>query len=93
MSANIEQLRARLTEQLAPCEVRIRDDSAGHAGHAGAGDGSHLAVRVISPRFQGLRPLERHRLVYAAAGNLLQGSLHALQIRAETPEEAAARSS
>lgn len=88
MSTRVEQLRERLVTQLAPCEVRIRDDSAAHAGHAEAGDGSHLAVRVISARFQGLKPLERHRLVYAAAADLLAGPLHALQIRTETPEEA-----
>ncbi|MGC4027775.1 MAG: BolA family protein [Steroidobacteraceae bacterium] len=93
MSANIEQLRARLGAALAPCEVRIRDDSAAHAGHAHAGESSHLTVRVVAARFRGLKPLERHRLVYAAAGDLLAGPLHALQIHTETPEEAAARPS
>ncbi len=89
MSANIEQLRMRISAELAPCEVRIRDDSAAHEGHAHAGEASHLTVRVIAARFRGLRALERHRLVYAAAGDLLAGPLHALQIHAQTPEEAA----
>lgn len=89
MSTNIDELKARLQAALAPCEVRIRDDSAAHAGHAHAGESSHLSVRVIAGRFRGLKPLERHRLVYAAAGDLLQGPLHALQVHTQTPEEAA----
>lgn len=93
MSTNLEQLQSRLATALAPCEVHIRDDSKAHAGHAHGGVESHLAVFVIAARFQGLKPLERHRLIYAAVGDLLAGPLHALQIRAETPEEAAARKS
>lgn len=87
MSANSELLDSRLRAALAPSRLRIRDDSAAHAGHAGHGEGSHLFVHVVSPRFSGLRALERHRLVYEAAGDLLPGRIHALQLRALTPEE------
>jgi BolA family transcriptional regulator, general stress-responsive regulator len=90
MSENARLLDARLRAAFEPCEVTIRDESAAHAGHAGHGDGSHLAARVVAARFRGLRTLERHRLVYAAAGDLLSGALHALKVKAETPEEAAA---
>lgn len=87
MSANAELLDSRLRAALDPQQLRIRDDSEAHAGHAGHGDGSHLFVHVVSSRFAGLRPLERHRLVYGAAGDLLPTRIHALQLRALTPEE------
>ena len=90
ISQNARVLDERLRAAFGPCEISIRDESAAHAGHAGHGDGSHLAVRVIATQFHGLRTLERHRLVYAAAGDLLAGALHALKVKAETPEEAAA---
>ena len=48
---------------------------------------AHFAVFIVSSRFAGLKPLERHRLVYAAAAPLLPGRIHALQINALTPEE------
>lgn len=87
MSANAELLDVRLRAALEPVRLSIRDDSHAHAGHAGHGDGSHLFVHVVSNRFAGLRPLQRHRLIYDAAGDLLPGRIHALQLRALTPEE------
>ena len=87
MTDTATALNDRLVAALAPQRIRVRDDSAAHAGHAGAGDGSHLFVHVVAERFRGLRPLERHRLVYSAAADLLQGRVHALQVRALTPEE------
>lgn len=87
MSANAELLDVRLRAALAPVRVSIRDDSHAHVGHAGHGDGSHLFVHVVAACFAGLRPLQRHRLIYDAAGDLLPGRIHALQLRALTPEE------
>jgi BolA protein len=81
------ELSALLTAALAPTQLRVRDDSADHAGHAGAREGAHFAVHVVTPRFAGLTALQRHRLVYAAAAPLLTGRIHALQIEALTPEE------
>jgi BolA family transcriptional regulator, general stress-responsive regulator len=83
------ELAARITAALAPLSVEVADDSALHAGHPGAAEGGHYRIRVISERFVGLRPLARHRLVYAAAGDLLAGRVHALQIEALDPQEAA----
>lgn len=80
-------LEARLRAALTPAELAIRDDSAAHAGHPGAREGAHLAVRIVSARFAGLRMLQRHRLVYDAAAPLMAGRIHALQIDALTPEE------
>lgn len=87
MSTLAEELEAALRAALAPAELAVRDDSAHHAGHAGAREGAHFAVRIVSSRFAGLRPLQRHRLVYDAAAPLMAGRIHALQISAMTPEE------
>ena len=90
MSADRPSLiRARLLEALAPCEVEVQDDSHLHVGHVGARDGGgHFSVRIVSEEFQGLAPLARHRLVYAALGEMMQGPIHALAITALTPDEA-----
>ena len=82
----IEQLRERLTLALQPQHLHIDDESAAHLGHAGAREGGHYAVRVVSARFAGLAPLARHRLVYSAAGDLLHNGVHALRIDAQPPD-------
>lgn len=85
MSA-VERIRTRLAT-LEPAELDIRDDSARHAGHAGAQDGGHYAVRIVAPRFAGLSTMQRHRLVYDAIGDLAGQRIHALSITARTPDE------
>ena len=80
-----ELLRGRLQEALRPDLLEIRDDSALHAGHAGAREGGHFHVLIRSASFSGLLPLARHRLVYAAAGDLLGRGIHALSIDARLP--------
>lgn len=87
MSPVADELAALLRQAFAPLDLTLRDDSAAHAGHAGAREGGHFSVRIVSSRFAGLKALERHRLVYAAAAPLLPGRIHALQIDALTPEE------
>jgi BolA protein len=84
------QLRAALIRELAPSDLEIQDDSAQHAGHAGAREGGHYRVALVSERFRGTSQLERHRLVYAAVAPLMGAGVHALSIVARTPEEAAA---
>ena len=80
-------IRERLAT-LAPLELVIEDDSHRHVGHAGARDGrGHFNVRIVSAVFAGLAPLARHRLVYAALGELMQSDIHALSIEARTPNE------
>lgn len=72
------------------------DESGKHAHHAGvrsmgkAGQKgeTHFALSIVSPRFQGLSTLKRHRLVYASLAEELAGSVHALQMNTQTPEEA-----
>jgi len=82
------RLRERLVAALAPSELEIIDESHRHAGHAGARDGrGHFRVRVVSMAFAGKPLLARHRLVYAAAGDLLQTDIHALAVEARSPDE------
>jgi len=85
-----DEVRSRL-QALAPLALDLRDDSARHAGHAGSNGGGHLVLRIVSPQFEGLGTLARHRRVYALVGDLIPARLHALAIRALTPDEAGAR--
>lgn len=80
-------VEACLREHLAPAQLQVRDDSAAHAGHAGAREGSHLSVRIVSPRFAGLSRVARHRLVYDALSTLMPQGIHALAIDARAPAE------
>jgi BolA protein len=85
----VEKIRSRLTAALAPMTLEIVDESHRHAGHEGARDGrGHFAVSIVSAAFAGELPLARHRRVYAALGELMQTDIHALTIRARTPQEA-----
>ena len=81
-------IRARLDAAFAPESLEIIDDSHRHAGHAGAKDGrGHFRVRIVSERFVGTKTLERHRMVYAALGSLMQTDIHALSVTALGPDE------
>jgi BolA protein len=80
-------VQAALQQALEPVALEVRDDSAAHAGHAGAREGSHLCVRIVSARFAGLPRLARHRLVYDALSTLMPQGIHALAIDARAPDE------
>ncbi|WP_228481958.1 BolA family protein [Lysobacter sp. H21R4] len=85
----VPAIRAAIEAALAPVSVSVEDDSARHAGHAGARDGrGHFNVEVVSDAFRGLAPLARHRLVYEAVGAMMETDIHALSIVARTPDEA-----
>jgi BolA family transcriptional regulator, general stress-responsive regulator len=85
--ATVAQLRSALERALVPSELEIVDDSAAHAGHAGAREGGHYKVRVVAEAFRGRSQLERHRLVYGAVAPLMAGAVHALNIVARAPGE------
>lgn len=88
MSAAVAaQLRAALEQALAPRSLEIVDDSAAHAGHAGARSGGHFRVMLVADAFRGRSVLERHRLVYAAVAPLMSSAVHALNIDARAPDE------
>jgi len=86
-------IRDKLTAAFAPVALEVRDESARHAGHAGAtrDDGSqgetHFHVRIVSASFGGVSRVERQRLVYAALKDELAGPVHALSVSALTPNE------
>jgi len=81
-------IEATLRAMFDPLELQVRDDSHLHAGHAGAREGGHYAVRIRSARFTGLSRVARHRLVYHALGPLMPRGVHALAIEAQAPDEA-----
>ena len=80
------EIRQRLSA-LSPSSLHLEDESAQHAGHAGASSGGHFRLTIVSPRFSGLSAVARHRLVYQHLGDLMQHGIHALAISAYTPEE------
>jgi BolA protein len=83
----VSRIRAALEKALAPTLLEIFDDSAKHAGHAGAREGGHFRVSVTSDAFRGKSTIQRHRLVFAAVGDLMKTDIHALNIEAHAPEE------
>ena len=85
----IARMRAQFNAALQPTAMEIVDDSHLHAGHAGARDGKgHYSVRIVSPKFIGLRPMARHQLVYASVADMMHTDIHALSIVALAPNEA-----
>lgn len=85
----IARMRALLESAFAPDSLEVIDDSHKHVGHAGARDGrGHFSVEIVSTAFAGRLPLARHRAVYAALGEMMETDIHALSIRARTPDEA-----
>jgi BolA protein len=80
-------LRVRL-QDLVPTALEIHDDSADHAGHAGAAaGGGHFSLLIVSNAFSGISRLERHQKVLARVSDLLPFPIHALSIKALAPEE------
>ena len=76
---------------LSPLSLIIEDESAKHAGHAGAREGgeTHFRIRIVSESFAGLSRVERQRKVYAAVAEELAERVHALSLVTLTPDEAA----
>ena len=82
-STTASQIEERLRAQLAPTQLEVLDESADHAGHAGAngsGFGTHFRVRIASPLFDGRPRVARHRLVYDALQDFMDQGLHAIAI-------------
>ncbi len=83
-----QEIRRRL-QALAPLRLELVDDSARHAGHAGAAPGgnTHWNLLIVSAAFAGKTTVARHRMVYEALGALMQNPIHALAIVARAPGE------
>lgn len=88
MSSDIIATMQQRLQVLVPQALDIQDDSARHAGHAGARQGGHYRLSIVSDCFIGKASLARHRMIYDALGELMQQGIHALAIRAFTAAEA-----
>lgn len=86
-----DRMRAKIEAAFAPVELKIVDDSAKHAGHAGAraGGESHFTVSIVSAAFAGKGRVDRQRLVHAALAEELAGPVHALALVLRAPGEGA----
>jgi BolA protein len=83
-----EKIAATLRQALSATEVMVEDESALHAGHAGAASGGgHFRVTVVSPQFEGKSLVTRHRMVYEALANEMQHAIHALALTTLTPNQ------
>lgn len=81
----IEKMQQRLAS-LEPSQMNIVDESAKHAGHAGARSGAgHYVLTIHSPLFEGKNTLSRHRMIYSALDDMMQSEIHALTIITNTP--------
>jgi BolA family transcriptional regulator, general stress-responsive regulator len=88
MTARLDKIKARLTETFSPQECLVEDESALHAGHAGAASGGgHYRIRLVSRHFEGQNRLNRHRLVYHCLDDMMHSDIHALAIVALAPSE------
>jgi BolA protein len=84
----VAKIRRELETHIEPVELLIKDQSQLHAGHEGARDGrGHFDVTIVSEAFEGLKLIQRHRIVYDALRKLLETDIHALRIKAFTPSE------
>ena len=87
MSVAADDIQRELQAALQPDLLEVQDDSHLHAGHAGAREGRHFTLRIVSARFEGLSRVARHRLVYDALHSLIPRGIHALAIEARAPGE------
>ena len=84
------EVEALLRERLAPLAAtrfELADDSHLHAGHAGAREGGHYRIVIVSAAFSGKNTVARHRMVFGLVGDLMRTHIHALGIKALAPEE------
>lgn len=83
-----ELIKTALNEAFQPELLEILDNSAAHAGHAGArSGGGHYHVTIVANAFEGKSLVQRHQLVYKALGDLMKQQIHALGINALSPSE------
>ncbi len=89
MGAVAQSLTRKLTDALAPLDLRIVDQSALHAGHAGAAPGgeTHFDIAITAGAFEGLSRVARQRLVHGVVAEELAGPVHALSLTTKAPAE------
>lgn len=88
---SIASVEEKLKTQLEATVIQITDNSWQHAGHAGntslATEATHLAITIVSPQFENLNPLDRHRLVHKTLKEEMNEHIHALEVKTFTPNE------
>jgi len=88
MSKRVQQIEAKLRVALEPESLDIIDDSHKHAGHAGSkGGAGHFDLTIVSEKFSGMNTVGRHRLIYDVLSDMMPAEIHALSIKAFSPEE------
>lgn len=88
MNARVAMIEERLRNAFSPLSLDVVDESAQHVGHAGARrGGGHYALTIVATQFAGHNPVQRHRMIYDALGDAMREEIHALSIRAYTPDE------
>lgn len=80
-------IETRLKTALNPEFCEVADESALHAGHAGAAPGgnTHFRLKITSAAFEGLSRIKRHQLIYDLLADLMNNPIHALAMELETP--------
>jgi BolA protein len=87
MKDTLDRIEQKLAV-LSPDSIELIDDSQKHAGHEGAkGGGGHFELIIVSPLFEGKSSQARHRMIHAALGEMLEREIHAISIKAYTPDE------
>jgi BolA protein len=88
MTTISDNIKNSLTEALQPEFIQVLDDSQAHAGHEGAkAGGGHYYLTIVSSEFASKSRIQRHQLIYGALGDMMKQDIHALSIKAFTPEE------
>ena len=89
MNHRVDRIRECLSQALQPTHLELFDDSAAHAGHAGAQErgGGHFSAVIVSEAFTGQPLVARHQQVYRSLGTLMQTDIHAFSMRVYTPSE------
>ena len=86
--ARMQLFEADLRSAFELLDLKIEDESHLHAGHAGAASGGgHFKIRIVSPQFEGMNSVKRHRAIYAALSSHFPQAIHALTIEAMSPAE------
>lgn len=89
MSSRTDLIQQKLSDALTPTHIDVLDDSQSHAGHAGAiqSGGGHFYLTIVSDEFESLNRIKRHQKIYEILGDMMHNEIHALSIKAYTPNE------
>ncbi len=89
MKDRVEGIRTALEEKFTPSFLSVEDESWKHAGHAGPREqgGGHFCITIASTQFIGQSRMERHRMIHRTLSSLFGPTIHAITIRAITPDE------